>query len=153
MEERKAVFGSSKLVIPLIVIVVVSLMGSTFTPAFSEGPPTITRFSGISALCSPDESSNQTIGWHSLHSHVKGGKLVVNAKSHVSIYEENGKLLGKQNVLIHYSVNFEKVDRIFQQHAIIQCTDGSTANFFVIIEVSKDGKLIPQVSLSLCSDM
>jgi len=144
MGERKDIFGSSKLVIPLIAIVVVSLIGSTFTPAFSEGPPTISRFSGETISCSPDGSLNQTISRSSFHSHVKGDKAVVNAKIHVSIYEENGKLLGKTNVLLHSIIDFEKGDRVTQQHFIIQCTDGSTAVFFVLIEVTKDGKLIQQ---------
>jgi len=144
MGEGKAVFGSSKLVIPLIAIVVVSLMGSTFTPAFSEGPPAISSFSGETIWCSPDGSMNQTVGWSSSHNHVKGDKAVVNGKIHVSIYEENGKLLGKINFLLHHVIDFEKGDRVSKQHIIIQCTDGTTANFFVLIEVAKDGELIQQ---------
>ena len=144
MGDMKNVFRLGKLVIPLTSFVAVILIGSTFTPAFSEGPPTFSQFSGETIWCSPDESMNQTISWSSFHSHVKEDKAIVNAKIHVSIYEENGKLLGKTNVLLHSIIDFEKGDRVTQQHFIIQCTDGSTAVFFVLIEVAKDGKLIKQ---------
>lgn len=112
--------------------------------SFSEGPPTISKFSGETISCSPDGSLNEMMGWSSTHIHLKGEKAVVHAKIHSSIYEENGKLLGKINFFQHFVIDFEKDDRVIRQNLNFQCTDGKTATLFVLIELTRDGELIKQ---------
>jgi hypothetical protein len=136
---------NKKIIVGIIIVgFFVSMIFSTFTPAFSEGSPTKSPFIGETISCSPDGSLNQMIGWSSFHSHTKGDKAIVNAKIHVSIYEENGKLLGKINFFQHFVIDFEKDNRVAKQHSVIQCTKSGTGDLFVLIEVTKDGNLIQQ---------